>query len=191
MVQVVDARRSSTHRHLTRQAHRRSRQAIFDQIHTLGDAIGNLHRRHRPTNRVRSSRHQEVAAIQHASRSDAPHGASPTLLAQLLSSTICSRCWKRKVRSLTELLYEIKLRGLYRQLLPSGAASGEVVAAPNDAKVVTLPPVPEPTTAPTTTIATVPRAVDRATGWTISPIVAASLCIKPRGLLTPRQAAKA
>jgi transposase len=53
-----------------------------------------------------------------------------------------------------------------------------------------LPPVPEPTTAPTTTIATVPRAVDPATGWTISPIVAASLCIKPRGLLTPSQAAK-
>jgi transposase len=36
----------------------------------------------------------------------------------------------------------------------------------------------------------VPRAVDPATGWTISPIVAASLCIKPRGLLTPRQTAK-
>jgi transposase len=53
-----------------------------------------------------------------------------------------------------------------------------------------LPPVPEPTTAPTTAIATVPRAVDPATGWTISPIVAASLCIKPRGLLTPHQAAK-
>ena len=35
-----------------------------------------------------------------------------------------------------------------------------------------------------------PRAVDPATGWTISPIVAASLCIKPRGLLTPSQAAK-
>ena len=39
-------------------------------------------------------------------------------------------------------------------------------------------------------IATVPCAVDPATGWSISPIVAASLCIKPRGLLTPRQAAK-
>jgi transposase len=35
-----------------------------------------------------------------------------------------------------------------------------------------------------------PRAVDPATGWSISPIVAASLCIKPRGLLTPGQAAK-
>src|SRR5271166_5852005 len=58
------------------------------------------------------------------------------------------------------------------------------------AKVVTLPTAPEPTTAPTPTIAMVPRAVDPATGWSISPIVAASLCIKPRGLLTPGQAAK-
>jgi transposase len=40
------------------------------------------------------------------------------------------------------------------------------------------------------TIATAPRAVDPATGWLISPIVAASLCIKPRGLLTSDQAAK-
>ena len=88
-----------------------------------------------------------------------------------------------------ELLYEIKLRGY------SGSFSHlERLLAKwrraNDAKVVTFPPVPEPTTAPTTTIVTVPRAVDPATGWTISPIVAASLCIKPRGLLTPSQAAK-
>jgi hypothetical protein len=37
---------------------------------------------------------------------------------------------------------------------------------------------------------TAPRVVDPATGWTITPIVAASLCIKPRGLLTPNEAAK-
>jgi transposase len=39
-------------------------------------------------------------------------------------------------------------------------------------------------------VATAPRAVDTATGWLISPIVAAALCIKPRGLLTPGQAIK-
>ena len=35
-----------------------------------------------------------------------------------------------------------------------------------------------------------PRPVDPATGRSISPIVAAALCIKPRGLLTANQAAK-
>jgi transposase len=41
-------------------------------------------------------------------------------------------------------------------------------------------------------VPTVPRAqpVDPATGRSISPIVAAALCIKPRGLLTANQAAK-
>ena len=34
------------------------------------------------------------------------------------------------------------------------------------------------------------RAVDPATGWQISPIVAASLCMTPRGVLTAAQAAK-
>jgi transposase len=42
----------------------------------------------------------------------------------------------------------------------------------------------------TSTILTTGRAVDPATGWVISPIVAASLCIKPRGLLTSDQVAK-
>jgi hypothetical protein len=35
-----------------------------------------------------------------------------------------------------------------------------------------------------------PRPVDPATGHSISPIVAAALCIKPRGMLTANQAAK-
>ena len=61
-----------------------------------------------------------------------------------------------------ELLYEIKLRGY-----PGSFSHRPRLLAtwrpPNDAKVVTLPPVPEPTTAPlTTTIATVPCAVDPA-----------------------------
>ncbi len=35
-----------------------------------------------------------------------------------------------------------------------------------------------------------PPAIDPATGWSITPIVAAALCIKPRGALTKKQAAK-
>src|SRR5208337_5561663 len=34
------------------------------------------------------------------------------------------------------------------------------------------------------------RAIDPATGWQISPVVAAALCMKPTSMLTPSQAAK-
>ncbi len=34
------------------------------------------------------------------------------------------------------------------------------------------------------------RAIDPATGWQISPVIAAALCMKPTGMLTPSQAAK-
>ena len=95
----------------------------------------------------------------------------------------------RKGAFAAERLYEIKFRGYTGSFSHLERLLAKWRRA-NDAKVVTLPPVPEPTTAATTTIATVPRGVDPATGWTIAPIVAASLCIKPRGLLTPRQAAK-
>jgi transposase len=88
-----------------------------------------------------------------------------------------------------ELFHEIKLCGYTGSFSHLEQLLAKWRRANND-KVVTLPPVPEPTTAPTTTITMVPRAVDPMTGWMISPIVAASLCIKPRGLLTPGQAAK-
>ena len=119
-------------------------------------------------------------------RSDAPRRRNPAR--PTISSTIC-RAVGGKGAFAAERLYEIKFRGYTGSFSHLERLLAKWRRA-NDAKVVTLPPVPEPTTAPTTTIVTVPRAVDPATGWTISPIVAASLCIKPRGLLTPRQAAK-
>ncbi len=50
--------------------------------------------------------------------------------------------------------------------------------------------MPVPTVSPAITTALPPRAIDPATGWAISPIVGAALCIKPCGLLTAREAAK-
>ena len=173
------------HRHLTRQAHRRSRQAVFDQIHTLreaGTSIGDIARQ--TGFGPRSIRKWLKFSTPPERRAAAPKPCSPNYFLDYLSRRWAEGCVRGR-----ELLYEIKLRGY------SGSFSHlERLLAKwrraNDAKVVTLPPVPEPTRALTTTIATVPRAVDPATGWTISPIVAASLCIKPRGLLTPSQAAK-
>ena len=120
-------------------------------------------------------------------RSDAPRRQNPAR--PTISSTICRAGWEEGCVRGRELLYEIKLRGYTGSFSHLERLLAKWRRA-NDAKVVTLPLVPEPTTAPATTIVTVPRVVDPATGWTISPIVAASLCIKPRGLLTSRQAAK-
>jgi transposase len=178
-------RDAAAHRHLTRQAHRRSRQAVFDQIHTLrvaGTSIGEIARQ--TGFGPRSIRKWLQFSTPPERCATAPKPCSPNHFLDYLS-----RRWEEGCVRGRELFYEIKLRGY------SGSFSHlERLLAKwrraNDAKVVTLPPVPERTTAPTTMIATVLRAVDPATGWTISPIVAASLCIKPRGLLTPRQAAK-
>jgi hypothetical protein len=177
-------RRSRRTRDLTCQAHRHSRQAVFDQIHTLreaGTSIGDIARQ--TGFGPRSIRKWLQFSTPPERRATAPKPCSPNY-----SSDYLSRRWAEGCARGRELLYEIKLRG-YTGSFPSGAASREV-APRKRRQVVTLPPVPEPTTAPTTAIATVPRAVDPAIGCTISPIVAASLCIKPRGLLTSRQAAK-
>jgi transposase len=178
-------RDAAAHRHLTRQAHRRSRQAIFDQIHILraaGTSIGDIARQ--TGFGPRSIRKWLQFSTPPERRAAAPKPCSPNYFLDYLSRRWAEGC----VRG-AELLFEIKLRAytgsfshLERLLAKWRHAS--------EAKVVTLPLVPEPTTAPPPTIGIAPCAVDPMTGWSISPIVAASLCIKPRGLLTPRQAAK-
>jgi transposase len=176
---------AAKHRHLTRQAHRRSRQAIFDQIHTLrvaGSSIGDIARQ--TGFGPRSIRKWLKFTAPPERRATAPKPCSPNYFLDYLSRRWAEGCVRGR-----ELLHEIKLRGYTGSFSHLERLLAKWRRA-NDAKVVTLPPVPEPTTAPTTTIATVPRAVDPMTGWMISPIVAASLCIKPRGLFTPRQAAK-
>ena len=57
--------------------------------------------------------------------SGAPRHGAKALLAQLFHRLSVAPLGRRVLRG-RELLYEIKLRGLYRQLLPSGAAPGEV-----------------------------------------------------------------
>ncbi|WP_198162456.1 transposase [Methylosinus sp. R-45379] len=71
-------------------------------------------------------------------------------------------------------------------LTKRGARSSSSVLAPKLAKT-------EPTTTGDVLAETpaTPRAVDPATGWLISPIVAAALRMKPRGQLTPAQTTKA
>jgi transposase len=174
-------RDAAAHRYLTRQAHRRSRQAIFDQIHILreaGTSIGDIARQ--TGFGPRSIRKWLKFTAPPERCATAPKPCSPHYFFDYLSRRWAEGCVRGR-----DLLHEIKLRGytgsfshLERLLAKWRRAGG--------AKALALPSVPERTT---TTMAA-PFAVDPATGWTISPIVAASLCIKPRGLLTLGQAAK-
>jgi len=178
-------RDAAAHRHLTQQAHRRSRQAIFDQIHILreaGTSIGDIARQ--TGFGPRSIRKWLKFTAPPERCATAPKPCSPNYFIDYLSRRWAEGCVRGR-----ELLHEIKLRGYTGSFSHLERLLAKWRRA-RDAKVVTFPPVSEPTIAPTLTIARVPCAVDPATGWSISPIVAASLCIKPRGLLTPRQAAK-
>ena len=180
------------HRKLTRQAHRRSRQAIFDQIRTLRDAGTSIRDIAKETGfGPRSVRKLLKFSAPRERRAAEPTPCSPNYFHTYLSGRWAEGCVRGR-----QLFQEIKLRGYtgsfshLERLLAKWRSDRSAKAAKDnkDNTVVTSPPDPQITTASTNV--TIPRAVDPATGWLISPIVAASLCIKPRGLLTPDQAAK-
>jgi hypothetical protein len=136
------------HRHLTKQAHRRSRQAIFDQLRTLRDAGNSIGDIARETGfGPRSIRKWLKFNAPPDRRATAPKPCSPSYFLDYLSRRWAEGCVRGR-----ELLDETKPRGytgsfshLKRLLAKWRRAKG--------AKVVTLPPVQEPTTAPTSTIA--------------------------------------
>jgi hypothetical protein len=95
------------HRHLTRQAHRRSRQAVFDQIHTLrvaGTSIGDIARQ--TGFGPRSIRKWLKFSTPPERRAAAPKPCSPNYFLDYLSRRWAEGCVRGR-----ELLYEIKLRG--------------------------------------------------------------------------------
>jgi hypothetical protein len=178
-------RDAAEHRHLSRQAHRRSRQAIFDQIHSLRDAGNSIGEIARQTGfGPRSIRKWLKFTAPPERRATAPKPCSPHYFFDYLSRRWAEGCVRGR-----QLLHEIKLRGYtgsfshLERLLAKWRRAGVAQELP-------APPIAEPKTEPTPTMVTAPRALDPATGRTITPIVAASLCVKPRFLLTPHQAAK-
>jgi transposase len=174
------------HRLLTRQAHRRSRQAIFDQIHSLREAGNSIAVVGRETGfGSRTIRKWLKCRAPPERRALAPKPCSPHYFFDYLSRRWAEGCVRGR-----QLLEEIKLRGYtgsfshLERLLAKWRRVG-------DAKVssaVIGEPRAESKQQPT--MAPAPRVIDPTTGWTITPIVAASLCLKPRGLLTANQAAK-
>jgi hypothetical protein len=121
------------------------------------------------------------------------HAAAPKPCSPAYFQDYLSRRWAEGCVRGRTLLQEIKLRytGSFshlERLLAKWRSARSSQAAKGAKDVTPQPPSRVLSAMPTTAGAT--RAVDPATGWLISPIVAASLCIKPRGLLTRGQAAK-
>ena len=150
-----------------------SRQAIFDQVRALrrdGRTVSDIARQtgfHRRT--IAKWIRADTLPLRNAS---APKASSPRYFEDYLSRRWAQRCVRGR-----RLLQEIKARGYtcsfsnLERLLAKWRTPKREVARPALAAPRTQP-------------------VDPATGRLISPIVAAALCVKPRGLLTSAQAAK-
>ena len=170
---VRDKHGGAEHRRLTRVANERSRQAIFDRVRALHKEGRNVMDIARQTGFDRRTVAKWIRADALPERSAAaPKTTSPRHFEDYLSRRWSEGCVRGR-----RLFQEIKARGY------TGSFSNlERLLAkwrnPKRKTVNTASTVPDP------------RPVDPATGRSISPIVAAALCIKPRGLLTVNQAAK-
>src|SRR5208282_5861221 len=144
--------------------------AIFNQIRTLRDAGSSIGDVARETGfGPRSIRKWLKFSEPPERRATAPKPCSPSYFLDYLSRRWAEGCIRGR-----ELLQEIKLRGYTGSFSHLGRllAKWRTAMGAKAAKVATLVaplPAPMPTTA--TTIVTLTRAVDPATGWLISPIV--------------------
>jgi hypothetical protein len=168
-------------RHL-RQTHRQSRQAVFDTIRTLRKTGLSFAEISRQTGYGRRS----IAKwLKHATPPDrrraAPRPSSPRYFEDYLSQRWNDGCVRGR-----DLFHEIKLCGY------TGSFSNleRLLANWRRADKVRRNVAPSSTSETTPSTATPIRVLDPATGHVISPVVAAALCMKPRGMLTPDQARK-
>jgi transposase len=161
------------HRHLVRHAHRRSRQDDFEHIldlHKEGMTVREIAQRtgfhwRSIAKWVRLTAPAERHAI-------APKPSSPNYFQDYLR-----RRWEAGCTRGQHLFDEIKRRGYIGSFsnLERLLAKWRGVTSTKSPPTTVIPPA---------------QAVDPTTGWLISPIVAAALCIKPRASLTLEQAAK-
>lgn len=169
---IVDA---ATHRRRARLAHRQSRQEIFDMLHALrqqGLSYSEIARR---TGYERRSitKWLKFEAPQDRRRA-ALNPTSPWYFEAFLA-----QCWKDGNRRGRHLFHDVKQRGYtgsfanLERLLGAWRRAERGQADDVPPAALKSEPVRDPET-----------------GHAISPVVAAALCIKPRGLLTDRQARK-
>jgi transposase len=171
-------------RHLKRLAYQRSRQAMFEKVQVLKAEGRNI----RGIALEMGVNWRTVRKWVHASemperRERMPKPTSPRYFRDYLADR-----WAKGCRGGRQLFEEIQQRG-YRG---SRSNMERLLGKCRGAQRTALAPITtsSPTVSPVTTTALPLRAIDPVTSWAISPIVGAALCIKPRGLLTARQAVK-
>lgn len=165
-----------------RHAHRQSRQAVFDMVHALrkqGLSFSEIARR---TGYGRRSIAKWLTYDEPPDRRRAtPKPTSPRCFEVYLAVR-----WKDGILRGRDLFDEIKQRGYIgsfsnlERLLASWRRTDK--ASNSVARSSASAPAPFKLSAA--------RTLDPATGHVISPVVAAALCMKPRGILTPDQARK-
>ena len=169
---IVDA---ATHRRRARLAHKQSRQEIFDMLHALhrdGLSYSDIARR------TGYGRRSVAKWLKFEAPPDRRRAAlKPT--SPWYFETFLAQCWKDGNRCGRHLFHDVKQRGY----TGSFANLERLLGAWRRAERGQTDEVP-----PTALKSEPVR--DPETGHAISPVVAAALCVKPRGLLTERQAKK-
>ena len=168
-----DKHGGAEHRHLARMANHRTRRAVFDQVRALhgeGRSVSDIVRQVGFDRRT-IAKWIRVDTLPDRNAS-APKTCSPRYFEEFLSRRWAEGCVRGR-----QLFREVKARGY------TGNFSNLERLLAKWRPPTRNAPQPAPTIAPV-------RAFDPATGGLISPIIAAALCIKPRGLLTNDQAAK-
>ena len=168
-----DKHGGAEHRYLCRLANQRSRQVIFDRVRAMHNEGKNITEIVRQTglHRRTIAKWIRADALPHRNAT-APKTTSPRYFEDYLLRRWADGCVRGR-----RLFQEIKARGY------TGSFSNleRLLAKWRNPKRKVARPAPPALRA---------QAVDPATGRLISPIVAAALCVKPRGLLTHSQEAK-
>ncbi|QLL64224.1 ISL3 family transposase [Sinorhizobium mexicanum] len=173
----------ATHRLRVRHAHRQSRQVVFDTVHALrneGLSCSEIARR------TGYGRRSIAKWLTFETPPDRRRSAlKPT--SPLYFEAFLAECWKDGNRCGRHLFHDIKQRGytgsfsnLERLLASWRRAERSVKDSASPAPINPHHPNRD---------AVIPIS-DPETGHVISPVVAAALCIKPRGMLTINQASK-
>ena len=169
---IVDA---AAHRRRARLAHRQSRQEIFEKLHALreeGLSYSEIARR------TGYGRRSVTKWLKFEAPPDRRRAALKST-SPWYFETFLAQCWKDGNRCGRHLFHDVKQRGY----TGSFANLERLLGAWRRAEREQADEVPR------TTSKSEPVR-DPETGHAISPVVAAALCIKPRGLLTERQAKK-